>query len=275
MSRPPPLCRVRAGRSSSRIKQSIPRRVGWRGALCRHTGLRRRTFTPYEQSISRRVGWRGALCRNTGLRRRTSTPYKRSIPRLVGWLGALCRHTGPRRRTMTPYKLRRPGQSWRLRSLGSRHWRFVRQSRNLGRRSRLNRRTGCFTRCFLKTLGRRGPTPLRHDGRVEGTKWVLGQTAPHHAILSTAIHRRRENAIFSSPNVPLNVGSFFFPLAQFGTKPTSECVQGPPDPTRRMRTRAMSSGSATSSARHGSVCMNASLHAKAGVATMTKHGRRR
>ena len=223
MSRPPPLCRVRAGRSSSRIKQSIPRRVGWRGALCRHTGLRRRTFTPYEQSISRRVGWRGALCRhtglrrrtmtpyeqsisrrvgwrgalcrNTGLRRRTSTPYKRSIPRLVGWLGALCRHTGPRRRTMTPYKLRRPGQSWRLRSLGSRHWRFVRQSRNLGRRSRLNRRTGCFTRCFLKTLGRRGPTPLRHDGRVEGTKWVLGQTAPHHAILSTAIHRRRENAI--------------------------------------------------------------------------------
>ena len=197
MSRPPPLCRVRAGRSSSRIKQSIPRRVGWRGALCRHTGLRRRTFTPYEQSISRRVGWRGALCRNTGLRRRTSTPYKRSIPRLVGWLGALCRHTGPRRRTMTPYKLRRPGQSWRLRSLGSRHWRFVRQSRNLGRRSRLNRRTGCFTRCFLKTLGRRGPTPLRHDGRVEGTKWVLGQTAPHHAILSTAIHRRRENAIFS------------------------------------------------------------------------------
>ena len=198
MSRPPPLCRVRAGRSSSRIKQSIPRRVGWRGALCRHTGLRRRTFTPYEQSISRRVGWRGALCRNTGLRRRTSTPYKRSIPRLVGWLGALCRHTGPRRRTMTPYKLRRPGQSWRLRSLGSRHWRFVRQSRNLGRRSRLNRRTGCFTRCFLKTLGRRGPTPLRHDGRVEGTKWVLGQTAPHHAILSTAIHRRRENAISSS-----------------------------------------------------------------------------
>ena len=198
MSRPPPLCRVRAGRSSSRIKQSIPRRVGWRGALCRHTGLRRRTFTPYEQSISRRVGWRGALCRNTGLRRRTSTPYKRSIPRLVGWLGALCRHTGPRRRTMTPYKLRRPGQSWRLRSLGSRHWRFVRQSRNLGRRSRLNRRTGCFTRCFLKTLGRRGPTPLRHDGRVEGTKWVLGQTAPHHAILSTAIHRRRENAIFSN-----------------------------------------------------------------------------
>ena len=197
MSRPPPLCRVRAGRSSSRIKQSIPRRVGWRGALCRHTGLRRRTFTPYEQSISRRVGWRGALCRNTGLRRRTSTPYKRSIPRLVGWLGALCRHTGPRRRTMTPYKLRRPGQSWRLRSLGSRHWRFVRQSRNLGRRSRLNRRTGCFTRCFLKTLGRRGPTPLRHDGRVEGTKWVLGQTAPHHAILSTAIHRRRENAISS------------------------------------------------------------------------------
>ena len=171
MSRPPPLCRVRAGRSSSRIKQSIPRRVGWRGALCRHTGLRRRTFTPYEQSISRRVGWRGALCR----------------------------HTGPHRRTSTPYKLRRPGQSCRLRSLGSRHWRFVRQSRNLGRRSRLNRRTGCFTRCFLKTLGRRGPTPLRHDGRVEGTKWVLGQTAPHHAILTAAIRRRRENAIFSNP----------------------------------------------------------------------------
>ena len=163
----PPLRRVPAGRSSSRNEQSVPRRVGWRGALCRHTGLRRRT----------------------------STPYKRSIPRLVGWLGALCRHTGPRRRTMTPYKLRRPGQSWRLRTLGSRHWRFVRQSRNLGRRSRLNRRTGCFTRHFLETLGRRGPTPLRHDGRVEGTKWVLGQTAPHHAILSTAIHRRRENAI--------------------------------------------------------------------------------
>ena len=163
MSRPPPLCRVRAGRSSSRIKQSIPRRVGWRGALCRHTGLRRRTFTPYEQSISRRVGWRGALCRNTGLRRRTSTPYKRSIPRLVGWLGALCRHTGPRRRTMTPYKLRRPGQSWRLRSLGSRHWRFVRQSRNLGRRSRLNRRTGVVTEVYFFVF-----YPQKKSGRRPG-----------------------------------------------------------------------------------------------------------
>ena len=37
--------------------------------------------------------------------------------------------------------------------------------------------------------------PLRHDGLAEGTKWVLGQTAPHHAILNTAIHHR-ENAIF-------------------------------------------------------------------------------
>ena len=143
-------------------------------------------------------GWHGALCRHKGLRRRTLAPGKQSIPRLAGWLGALCRHTGPRRRTIMPYKLRRRGQSCRLRSLGSRHWRFkdVLQSRNLGRRSRLSRRTGCVTRCILKPLGRRVPTPLRHDGRVEGTKWVLGQTAPHHAILSTAIHRRRENAIF-------------------------------------------------------------------------------
>ena len=145
-------------------------------------------------------GWHGALCRHKGLRRRTLAPGKQSIPRLAGWLGALCRHTGPRRRTIMPYKLRRRGQSCRLRSLGSRHWRFkdVLQSRNLGRRSRLSRRTGCVTRCILKPLGRRVPTPLRHDGRVEGTKWVLGQTAPHHAILSTAIHRRRENAIFSN-----------------------------------------------------------------------------
>ena len=146
-------------------------------------------------------GWHGALCRHKGLRRRTLAPGKQSIPRLAGWLGALCRHTGPRRRTIMPYKLRRRGQSCRLRSLGSRHWRFkdVLQSRNLGRRSRLSRRTGCVTRCILKPLGRRVPTPLRHDGRVEGTKWVLGQTAPHHAILSTAIHRRRENAILPFP----------------------------------------------------------------------------
>ena len=46
---------------------------------------------------------------------------------------------------------------------------------------------------------------MRHDDRAGGTKWVLGQTAPHYAILSTTIHRRRENAIFKTPNDPLQL----------------------------------------------------------------------
>ena len=50
---------------------------------------------------------------------------------------------------------------------------------------------------------------MRHDGRAEGTKWVLGQTAPHHAVLNTAIHHRRENAIFANGETDVNVADLF------------------------------------------------------------------
>ena len=134
-----------------------------------------------------------------------------------------------------------------MRSLRSRHRRVgdVRQSQSLGQRSRLS---NCVTDgCSLNTLGRRGPAPLRHDGRGEGTKWVLGQTAPHHAILSTAPFTAAEKTPFSSTGpsrenaIFVNWSAIFVNwwrrrswLAQ-NTKPsTSHKIKRPPPPADRV-----------------------------------------